>query len=289
MERFKKVVFLFLAFVLCLGLFGGCSNPTNEGEKTEDQKQEDQKTDGEKDQAAGEKFKLIVGFDAGFPPYGYMEGDEYVGFDIDLAREVCKRQGWEFEPRPIEWNSKDLELSSGAINCIWNGFTINGREEQYTWTKPYVDNSQVIMVQKDSGIKKLTDLSGKTVAVQDDSSAYHALTDNKKEELTKLKDSFKELKLVPDYNTAFMDLQAGAVDAVSLDIGVAKYQLENRNGEFVILDEILVKEEYGVGFLLGNMDLRDKVESTLMDMYKDGSFLEIAKKWNLQESVVLGQ
>ena len=116
--------------------------------------------------------KFVVGFDAAFPPYGYQDDSgEYVGFDLDLAQEVCSRNNWELVKMPIDWDSKDMELNSGTISCIWNGFTMNGREDDYTWSDPYVDNSQVFVVKSDSGITTFDDLSGKTVAVQTDSSA----------------------------------------------------------------------------------------------------------------------
>ena len=115
---------------------------------------------------------FTVGFDAEFPPYGYKDDNgEYVGFDLSLAQEVCKRNGWELVKQPIDWDSKDMELSSGTIDCIWNGFTMNGRESDYTWTTPYIDNSQVVIVKSGSSINKLADLSGKVVVVQAHSSA----------------------------------------------------------------------------------------------------------------------
>ena len=126
----------------------------------------------------GDQTTFTVGFDAEFPPYGYMdENGEYVGFDLDLAAEVCERQGWELVKQPINWDTKDMELSSGSIDCIWNGFTMNGREEEYTWSSPYIDNSQVFVVAADSGIATKADLSGKVVGVQADSSALAALED----------------------------------------------------------------------------------------------------------------
>ena len=113
----------------------------------------------------GDRKTLIVGFDAEFPPYGYMdEKGEYVGFDLDLAQEVCKRRGWELVKQPIDWDAKDMELSSGSIDCIWNGFTINGREDSYTFSVPYVDNSQVYVVKSGSDIKTEADLAGKKIA-----------------------------------------------------------------------------------------------------------------------------
>ena len=235
--------------------------------------------------------KFTVGFDASFPPYGYQDDNgDYVGFDLDLAEEVCKRNGWELEKKPINWDSKDMELDSGNIDCIWNGFTINGREDKYTWSEPYVDNSQVFVVAADSGIKTKADLAGKTVVVQADSSALAALEgEDAEEENKKLKETFKSLQQVPDYNTAFLDLESKSVDAIAMDIGVAKYQLESRGGKFVMLDEQLSSEKYGVGFKLGNEELRDKVQKTLDEMAADGKFMEIAKKWGVEDFVILGK
>ena len=232
---------------------------------------------------------FVVGFDAEFPPYGYKNDDgEYVGFDLDLAQEVCDRNGWILKKQPIEWNSKDMELNSGSISCIWNGFTMNGREDAYTWTTPYVDNSQVVVVRKDSGITQLTDLSGKVVAVQADSSALAALTgEDASEENKALAETFKELQQVGDYNSAFMNLESGAVNAICMDIGVANYEIESRGDKFMMLEDRLSSEEYGIGFKLGNTELRDKVQATLLDMLADGTFEEIAEKWGLEESICL--
>lgn len=240
---------------------------------------------------AAEQQEFIVGFDAEFPPYGYLDDDgEYVGFDLDLAEEVCKRNGWKFVKRPIAWDSKDSELESGSISCIWNGFTMNGRENQYTWSTPYVDNSQVVIVKKDSGITKLSDLTDKRVIVQSDSSALAALEgEDATEENKKLRASLKDLQQVSDYNSAFMNLESGMVDAIAMDIGVASYQLSKKNSEFVMLQERLSSEEYGIGFKKGNTKLRNQVQETLIAMLEDGTFGKIAEKWKLTESVCLSK
>ena len=247
------------------------------------------KTEESKDKENSDK-QFIVGFDAEYPPYGYKDDNgEYVGFDLDLAQEVCARNGWELVKQPIDWDSKDMELNSGSIDCIWNGFTMTGREDDYTWSKPYVDNSIVVVVKEGSGIEKKEDLAGKVVAVQADSSGLAALTDEEdNEENLKLAASFSDLQQVADYNTAFMNLEAGAVDAIVVDIGVADYQLESRTG-FVMLDDKIRTEQYAVGFKLGNEELRDQVQSTLDEMVKDGTFDDIAKKWDLSDMVCLGK
>ena len=285
----KKIITLLLTVVLGMSVLTGCgekeATQTNVTESKDDVTTitEEVATDNVSDRTT-----FIVGFDASFPPYGYMdENGEYVGFDLDLAAEVCARMGWELVLQPIEWASKDMELSSGSIDCIWNGFTMSAdRVEKYAWSSPYVDNSQVFVVAADAGISKQADLADKVVAVQSDSSALEALN---AEESEALKASFAELMEVADYNTAFMNLEAGAVDAVAMDYGVANYQIASRGDEFVVLEEALASEVYGIGFLLGEEDLRDAVQTTLNDMVSDGKFMEIAEKWGLESSVILGK
>ena len=240
---------------------------------------------------ASDDNKLIVGFDAEFPPYGYKDASgEYVGFDLELAEEVARRQGWELVKQPIDWDSKDMELNSGTISCIWNGFTMNGREQDYTWSSAYVDNSQVVIVPADSQIKELSDLSGKTVIVQTDSSALAAFTGEDAEpENVELAKSFKKLQQVGDYNSAFMNMESGSADAICMDIGVAEYEIKNRGNAFRMLSQRVSSEEYGIGFKKGNTELRDKVQASLNDMLADGTFAKIAEKWGLTDSVCLGQ
>lgn len=243
--------------------------------------------------ATGEGRTFTVGFDAEYPPYGYKdESGEYTGFDLELAQEVCDRNGWTLVKQPIDWDSKDMELNTGAIDCIWNGFTMTGREDDYTFSVPYVDNSIVFVVMNDSDIKTKEDLAGKVVVTQADSSALTALTSEEdNDENLALAASFADLQQVADYNTAFMNLESGAVDAIAVDIGVAQYQLTSRGDTFRMLEEPLSSEQYGIGFKKGNEELRDEVQNTLFEMYKDGTFDEIAAKYtdfNLPDMVCLG-
>ena len=274
----KKRMALVLAAVMAGSLlFAGCGDK----EKKAD-------TSGKEAAEAADDGKFVVGFDASFPPYGYKDGDDYVGFDLDLAQEVCDRNDWELVKQPIDWDVKDAELKAGTIDCIWNGFTINGREDEYTWSEPYVDNSQVFVVAKDSGITDFAGLSGKVVLVQADSSALHTLEDPENADASALAATFAQLQQVPEYETALMNLEAGAADAVAMDIGVAKTKLE-KNDKLVILDEILSTEQYGIGFKKGNTELRDKVQKSLDEMAADGTFAKIAEKWKLSDSVCLGK
>ncbi|HBE85971.1 MAG TPA: ABC transporter substrate-binding protein [Lachnoclostridium sp.] len=256
-------------------LLGGCSGQKSEvtASASSETTAATAKETGKETESGADTF--TVGFDQDFPPMGFVgDNGEYTGFDLELAQEVANRLGRKFVPQPIAWDAKDMELEAGNIDCIWNGFTITGREDGYTWTKPYMENSQVFVVGKDSGIKTLGDLSGKIIEVQADSSAEKALqTDGK------LAETFGTLQTTPDYNTAFMDLEMGAVDAIAMDVIVAGYQIEQRKADFIILDEALAAEEYGVGFKKGNDALRDQVQEQLEAMAADGTLKKISEKW----------
>ena len=210
---------------------------------------------------------FTVGFDADFPPYGFRGDDgSFQGFDLDLAREVCERKGWTFVAKPIDWAAKDTEL------------------DKYTWTEPYVENKQLVLVKTDSGIKSFADLNGKAVAVQDGSSGAEAM-EAKLEEAKKADEAFafKDLKKVPDYVTAFQMLQSGAVDALGLDSAVAGGFVEKGEGQYATLEEALMDEKYGVGFKLGNEALRDEVQATLKEMVADGACRKILDRWAEEE------
>ena len=274
------------AMVLSLAACGGAKTETTAAETTAEKKEETTTagtTAAETAEAAG--GTLIVGFDQDFPPMGFVgDNGEYTGFDLDLAKEVASRLGLEYKAQPVAWDSKDMELESGNIDCIWNGFTITGREDDYTWTTPYMANKQVFVVANDSDIKSQADLAGKVVEVQADSSAEAALKENQD-----LANTFGQLLTTPDYNTAFMDLEQGAVDAVAMDVIVAGYQIKQRNADFKILDDSLSEEEYGVGFKKGNTELRDKVQGALEEMAADGTLAKIADEWFGEDVTTIGQ
>ena len=278
----KKMVSILTAAFCASALLAGCGSA--------DTAKTSASSAGAASSSADGTTTFTVGFDAEYPPYGYMDDEtgDYTGFDLELAEAVCEIYGWKLVKTPINWDAKDTELNSGAIDCIWNGFTMNGREDQYTFSVPYVDNSQVFVVAEDSGITSKEDLAGKVVGVQKDSSALAALQGDEKA----LADTFADLPQYADYNTGFMDLEAGAIDALALDIGVANYQIASRGSGYVVLDEYLSTEQYGIGFKKGNDELKNTVEKTLLEMADDGTFMEIAEKYadyGLVDSVCLGK
>lgn len=288
--RIKKISVLCVV-ALTVGILSGCSGNSATSTTAENtsvkaasdkesaaSKADDKQTEAAK-QNKGSKdsdAKFTVGFDKDFPPMGFVgDSGEYEGFDLELAKEAAKRLNMEVVYQPIAWEAKELEIENGNIDCIWNGFTMNGREEAYTWSQPYMENSQVFVVKKDSGIKDIAGLKGKNVEVQVDSSADAAL-----KEKSEIAETFGSLVTTADYNTAFMDLEMGSTDAVAMDIVVAGYQIEKRNNDdFIILDEKLSGEKYGVGFKKGNTELRDKVDKVLKEMAQDGTLKQISEKW----------
>lgn len=226
--------------------------------------------------ASAKSTTFIVGFDQEYPPYGFVGDDgEYTGFDLELAKEVCKRNSWEFQAEAIDWDAKDTLINSGAITCIWNGFTMEGREEDYAFSDPYMLNGQVVVVKADSGISSLADLAGKTVTTQVDSAALEVLEGDKAD----IAAAFASLDQIPDYNTAFMNLESGAVDAVACDLSIYEYQAAANPDVYVKLSEALSSENYAVGFKKGNDELAATVTETLKAMDEDGFVKELCDKY----------
>lgn len=278
----KKILSLVLVATMVGGLMVGCSSSSEEAATTEETT-----TEVATDEATTEeRTTLIVGFDAEYPPYGYMDDNgEYTGFDIEMAKLVCDSLGWECVLKPIDWDSKDLELEAGTIDCIWNGFSVTPeREDQYAWSMTYVDNQQVMVVSAESGITTLDEIAGLNVSVQAGSAALEALNADDCAEWTA---SFATLSEVTDYNTAFMNLEAGAADAVAVDIAVAEYQLSIREeGEYVILDEAFYSEPYAIGFRVEDTDLRDTIDTEYMKLVEDGTYEALAIEFGIDTAML---
>ncbi len=222
--------------------------------------------------------KFVLGLDASFPPLGFTESDgTIVGYDIDLAKEVAKRLNLSFEAKPINWEAKEMELSSGSIDCIWNGFTITDeRIKAMSFTPAYLNNDQVLVVRANSSIKSLADAKGSVIAYQAGSSAEEAINDN-----GTFAESLKKLVPYEDNLIALTDLLVGSVDGVVMDSVVAEYQIKVSGDPLVVIDESLAKEGYGIGFNKNKKgaELRDKVVKTLEEMSADGTVAQISTKW----------
>lgn len=223
-----------------------------------------------------DKGNLVLGLDDSFPPMGFRdENGNITGFDIDLAKEVCKRLGVELKLQPIDWDSKILDLNSKDIDVIWNGLTITDeRKEKISFSKPYIANRQIIVTGASSSIDTIADLAGKTVGIQLGSSAEDAVRSNQE-----ALNSFKQLAKYQDNIQALMDLSTGRIDAVVVDEILGRYYIAKKPGLYKVASAYFAEEEYGIGFRKGDKALVEKVDSVMDIMVKDGTAAEISKKW----------
>ncbi len=230
--------------------------------------------------------EFVLGLDDSFPPLGFRDEDnKVVGYDIDLAAEVCKRIGKTLRCQSIDWAAKEQELNTGKIDCIWNGFTMTDeRRQAMACTPAYLENAQVVVVRGDAGIASLADMAGKVVGIQAGSSAQEALDD-----AADFKASLKSVVEFAENITALNDLQIGNIDGVVMDEVVAAYNIKQSGRDFVILEESLAPEEYGIAFKKSNTELRDKVWNTLKEMEADGTVASISEKWFGENMSVIGK
>lgn len=274
MKKMTKFAAVAAALALGAALLAGCSGASDSAAT------DNGAADGAATTPATDAPTLVVGLDNAYPPYGFIGSDgNLTGFDIDLATEVAERNGWNLELEAIDWDAKDALLNQGTINCIWNGFTMEGREKDYAFSDPYMLNEQVVVVRADSGIKSLEDLAGKNVMTQVDSAALDVLQDEEGQKA--LADTFAggAAQTIGDYNNAFMQLESGAVDAVACDLSIADYQMAAKPDMFVKL-EPLSTEHYAVGFAKdGDTAMIDAVNKTLKEMYDDGTVEKLCEKW----------
>ena len=256
-----------------LALLAGCSgNPGTAGSAAGGAGAAGSAAADASDTSASATGTLIVGFDQSYPPYGFVGDDgEFTGFDLDLAQAVAEIEDWDVQLEAIDWDAKDALLDSGAINCIWNGFTMEGREDDYTFSEPYMLNGQVVVVRADSGIASLDDLAGKTVITQVDSAALDVLKGDQAE----LAATFASLETIGEYNTAFMQLESGAVDAVACDLSIAEYQMSANPDAYTQLPDMLSEEHYAVGFKKGDTATADAVNDALRALVADGTVQEL--------------
>lgn len=268
----KRLLALLTVLALMAAVFAGCAQKTATDPQTP-----------AKD--AGNRT-FVLGLDASFPPMGFTDAKgDIVGFDIDVAAEVCARLGWELKCQPIEWDAKEFELSSKNIDCIWNGFTMTDeRKAALLFSDPYMENDQVIIVPENSAIKGSADLVGKKVGVQADSSGSEAVESN-----AELRAGLGELVPFSDFLTALMDLEVGGVDALVADEILARYYIEKNNKPLVILDEAIAAEEYGVGFRKDDAETQKAVNDAMSEMAKDGTLAAISEKWFTRDITTIGK
>lgn len=269
----KKALTIFIAAIMATTILSGCgSTAKNNGDNSWNN--------------VKDKGKFVLGLDDSFPPMGFRDDNNNItGFDIDVAKEACKRLNIELVVQPINWDAKEQELNTGNIDAIWNGFTITKeREDKILFSKPYMKNRQIIVVNKNSNINSLKDLQGKKLGLQAESSAADALNQS-----ADFKKTLRDAVEYKDNLTALMDLEKGGVDAVLMDEIVARYFIQKKAKNYRILDEALAEEEYGIGFRKNDNKLMEEFQSTLNAMAKDGTLAKISESWFGKDITVVGK
>jgi polar amino acid transport system substrate-binding protein len=224
-----------------------------------------------------EQGYFTVGLDDAFPPMGFREEgtNDIVGFDIDLAKEAASRMGVDVKFKPVVWDTVIETLNIGDIDAIWNGCTITQpRLEQINFTKPYVADHQIIVVQKGSAITSKADLAGKTIGLQAGSSAKEAV---QKDAATF--ESFGDLVEFTSNDEALLDLSAGRMDAVVVDEVVGRYYIAKKPDTYTVLTEHFGEEEFGVGVRKSDEAFLAELNKALDAMKADGTAAEISQKW----------
>lgn len=258
----KRLATIILVLSSLFFLLAGCSGSTPKDTKKDD--------------------TLVIGIDDKFAPMGFRdEKNEIVGFDIDYAKAAAEQMGATVEFQPIDWKTKESELSSGRIDLIWNGYTITDeRKEKVLFTKPYLKNAQVVVTLSDSKLTKLAYLEGRVVGLQSLSSASDALNDHP------IKSKIKTVTEFTDNVLALNDLKSGRLDAVVIDEIVINYYMTKEKETFKVLDESLAPEEYGIGVKKGNEELLEKLQKALDELNENGTAATISKKWFGEDKVL---
>ena len=231
---------------------------------------------GDKASEGPARTELVVGVTESFPPMAFPdETGEFTGYDMELAREVCRQLGWTLRPKVIEWRNMEQCLANRQVDCIWAGCTItDDRLERMCFTPGYVRNEQVVVVQAESPYYRFADLKGKVVSAQAGSTALEALNNT-----PELRNILKEVFERTGSEGAFHELEDGHADAVIMDLLVANYTIKREGRPFRILEEGLAPEEYGIGFRKGDDALAQEVWKTLLEMASEGFIKRLSEKW----------
>ncbi|MBQ7038888.1 MAG: transporter substrate-binding domain-containing protein [Clostridia bacterium] len=272
----KKYFALLLACLLVITCFAGCGK-----EPVKDN------SDATTTAPNAADTVITVGYTI-YAPMNYEENGELVGFDTELAKAVFDNLGNKVVFKLIDWDQKYTELNSGAIQCIWNGFTANtadddgvARADKVDFSYNYMGNKQVIVAKADLA-KTITDtksLSGKVGAVEKSSAGdtylTKTLTGAIKKGVTSQLDAMKELSL-------------GAVDFVVADEQLAKAYVGKGDyaGLEIAANVYSDAEYYAIGFKKGS-DLTAKVNGALEALAADGTITNLAKKYKLENTAII--
>ena len=263
----KKFIALIMAVLMMAACLAACQSATNGAQ-----------ADGEK------KPTVVVGYTI-YEPMNYLdENNNLVGYDTDLAKAVFEKMGYEVIFQEIDWASKYTDLDANTIDCVWNGFTCNTadddgiqRAEKVDFSYNYMENRQVIIVKKDSGIAAAADLNGKLGAVESGSAGE---TYAKTFEGANVKGFLKQ-------TDCLMEVNAGTADFAVLDAQLAKsYAGKGDYADIVIVDELSSEVEYyAIGFKKGS-ELTAKVNAQLEALAADGTIATLAEKYGVANTAI---
>ena len=273
-------VMMLMMLLLLVVVLGACGKPDSDAEKV----------DGNKDQWSKieKQGKVIVGIDDSFPPFGFRDKkDNIVRFDIDLAKAVFKKEGLKVEFQPIDWSMKESELKNGTIDAIWNGYTVTKeREKQVAFSNTYYKNEQILVTLKKDGINDYADMKGKALGAQNGASGVDVLESDPTILLDLVKD--KKPVLFDNFMDTFMDLEAGRIQGIFIDRGVAEYYTSKKGNpdKYVLMPGKFGNEDFAVGMRKQDKTLQKKVNAGLKKTYQDGEAKEISEKWFGEDRLV---
>lgn len=238
----------------------------------------------EKQQESSGK-KIVVGVEQRYEPYTYMDiNGDFVGIDIEIAKQAFGELGYEPEFQVINWEDKDLYLNDGTIDCIWSCYTMTDREDKYQWAGPYMHSRQVVAVKADSEIYELSDLAGKSVGVQ-------VTTKGESMFLEPSKYALPEVKQVVSLSRAeelFAILRKGYVDAIAAHEARIGKLVNDGTDSYRMLEDSPYVSELGVAFKKGtHQELAEELTEELESMKQDGSIGKIAEKYGLDSEKVI--
>ncbi|SHE89514.1 amino acid ABC transporter substrate-binding protein, PAAT family [Caldanaerobius fijiensis DSM 17918] len=262
----RKIGLIITVFLLISAVLVGCTSNSSSSAS---------KSSGVSDnslQRVKQAGKLTIGIDDAFPPMEFRDDkNQLVGYDIDLAREAGKRLGVKVEWIPTDWNGVILALKSGKFDIIWSGMSITKeRAKEVDFSPAYINESQVVVVKAENNtIKTQDDLKGKVVGTQLGSTG---------EEAAKKLKGLKDLKKYSKYTEAFLDLDAGRLDAIVVDELVGRYYMTKRPNQFKVVLS-LNKEPFGIAYRKQDKELQKALNKVMAEMKKDGTMARISKKW----------
>lgn len=223
----------------------------------------------------GKGNPIIIGTNAAFAPFEYIDKGEVTGFDIDLIGAIMEEAGLSYKVENTGWEGMLNGVKEGSMDVGMAGITINeDREQTYDFTSPYFESKTVIVFNKGTKIENALDLKGLKIGVQNGTTGQFAA----EKIIGKNNSSMKKYEDVP---VAYMALENGDIDAVVTDNVVGNEYVRNnpdKKVKAIVDDENFEPEYYGIMLKKGS-DLQPKLEKALQEVLSNGTYEKLYKKW----------